>query len=55
MSTFPTKEKALGMYKKMYTIRKYEESIYYLFLGRDHARQHSPVHRRGSQRRGYAV
>ena len=32
MSTFPTKEKALGMYKKMYTIRKYEESIYYLFL-----------------------
>ena len=32
MSNFPTKEKALGMYKKMYTIRKYEESIYYLFL-----------------------
>jgi TPP-dependent pyruvate/acetoin dehydrogenase alpha subunit len=32
MSNFPSKEKALGMYKKMYTIRKYEESIYYLFL-----------------------
>ncbi len=32
MSTFPTKEKALGMYRKMYEIRKYEESIYYLFL-----------------------
>jgi len=25
-------EKAIGMYKKMYLIRKYEESIYYLFL-----------------------
>lgn len=32
MSNFPAKEKALGMYKKMYEIRKYEESIYYLFL-----------------------
>lgn len=32
MSDFPSKEKALGMYKKMYEIRKYEESIYYLFL-----------------------
>ena len=32
MSNFPTKEKALGMYKEMYKIRKYEESIYYLFL-----------------------
>jgi acetoin:2,6-dichlorophenolindophenol oxidoreductase subunit alpha len=32
MSNFPTKEKALGMYKKMYEIRKYEERIYYLFL-----------------------
>lgn len=32
MSTFPAKEKALGMYRKMYEIRKYEESIYYLFL-----------------------
>ena len=32
MSNFPSKEKALGMYKKMYQIRKYEESIYYLFL-----------------------
>lgn len=32
MSTFPKKEKALGMYQMMYRIRKYEESIYYLFL-----------------------
>ena len=32
MSKFPANEKALGMYKKMYEIRKYEESIYYLFL-----------------------
>ncbi len=32
MSQFPNKEKALGMYKKMFEIRKYEESIYYLFL-----------------------
>ncbi len=32
MSNFPSNEKALGMYRKMYTIRKYEESIYYLFL-----------------------
>lgn len=32
MSAFPVKEKALGMYKMMYKIRKYEESIYYLFL-----------------------
>ena len=32
MSVFPPKEKALGMYKTMYKIRKYEESIYYLFL-----------------------
>lgn len=32
MSKFPAKEKALGMYRKMYQIRKYEESIYYLFL-----------------------
>lgn len=32
MSKFPEKEKALGMYRKMYQIRKYEESIYYLFL-----------------------
>lgn len=32
MSDFPSKEKALGMYRKMYEIRKYEESIYYLFL-----------------------
>lgn len=32
MSKFPAKEKAIGMYRKMYQIRKYEESIYYLFL-----------------------
>lgn len=32
MSKFPPKEKALGMYEMMYRIRKYEESIYYLFL-----------------------
>lgn len=32
MVTFPSNEKALGMYKTMYKIRKYEESIYYLFL-----------------------
>lgn len=32
MSNFPSKEKALGMYEKMYQIRKYEERIYYLFL-----------------------
>ncbi len=28
----PSKERALGMYEKMYLIREYEESIYYLFL-----------------------
>lgn len=27
-----TKEKALGMYERMYLIRKYEEKIYYMFL-----------------------
>lgn len=32
MSKFPSREKALGMYEMMYRIRKYEESIYYLFL-----------------------
>ncbi|MBQ6292561.1 MAG: thiamine pyrophosphate-dependent dehydrogenase E1 component subunit alpha [Lachnospiraceae bacterium] len=32
MSNFPSNEKALGMYRKMYTIRKYEECLYYLFL-----------------------
>ena len=32
MSEFLPAEKALGMYKMMYRIRKYEESIYYLFL-----------------------
>jgi pyruvate dehydrogenase E1 component alpha subunit len=28
----PAKKKALGMYQRMYLIRKYEERIYYLFL-----------------------
>ena len=28
----PGREKALGLYEKMYEIRKYEERIYYLFL-----------------------
>lgn len=32
MSIFPAKERALGMYREMYKIRMYEESIYYLFL-----------------------
>jgi TPP-dependent pyruvate/acetoin dehydrogenase alpha subunit len=32
VSEFPVKERALGMYEKMYLIRKYEERIYYLFL-----------------------
>lgn len=32
MIQMPGKEKALGMYKKMYQIRQYEETIYYLFL-----------------------
>ena len=32
MSGSVSREKALGMYEKMYQIRKYEESIYYLFL-----------------------
>lgn len=32
MSTMPEKERALGMYRKMYQIRQYEETIYYLFL-----------------------
>lgn len=32
MSKFPSREKAIGMYRKMYEIRKYEESIYFLFL-----------------------
>lgn len=32
MSELLPVEKALGMYKMMYRIRKYEESIYYLFL-----------------------
>lgn len=32
MSNFPAKERALGMYAEMFKIRKYEESIYYLFL-----------------------
>lgn len=32
MYKMPEKERALGMYKKMYQIRQYEETIYYLFL-----------------------
>jgi len=32
MLKMPSRDKALGMYSKMYTIRKYEERIYYLFL-----------------------
>lgn len=32
MSNFPEKGRALGMYREMYKIRMYEESIYYLFL-----------------------
>ncbi len=32
MPIMPDKNKALGMYRKMYAIRKYEERIYYLFL-----------------------
>ena len=32
MSAFLPAQKALGMYLMMYKIRKYEESIYYLFL-----------------------
>ena len=32
MKTMLEKEKAIGMYKSMYTIRMYEEKIYYLFL-----------------------
>lgn len=32
MNNMPDKDKAIGMYKSMYTIRAYEERIYYLFL-----------------------
>ena len=32
MSTMPTREKALGMYRKMYEIRQYEETVKYLFF-----------------------
>lgn len=32
MCKMPKKERALGMYRKMYLIRQYEETIYYLFL-----------------------
>lgn len=32
MIRMPEKERAIGMYKKMYQIRQYEETIYYLFL-----------------------
>ncbi len=32
MAVMPNKEKALGMYSKMYTIRQYEETVKYLFF-----------------------
>jgi len=32
MSKMPSKKKAMAMYERMYLIRKYEETIYYLFL-----------------------
>ena len=32
MSVMPNKEKALGMYRKMYEIRQYEETVKYLFF-----------------------
>ncbi len=32
MYKMPEKERALGMYRQMYQIRQYEETIYYLFL-----------------------
>ena len=32
MSTMPCKEKAVGMYSRMYTIREYEETVKYLFF-----------------------
>jgi len=32
MFKMPEKERALGMYRQMYLIREYEETIYYLFL-----------------------
>lgn len=32
MTKMPEKERAVGMYRKMYQIRQYEETIYYLFL-----------------------
>lgn len=32
MMKMPEKERALGMYRDMYLIRQYEETIYYLFL-----------------------
>lgn len=32
MIKMPGKERAVGMYEKMYLIRQYEETIYYLFL-----------------------
>lgn len=32
MIQMPDKERALGMYRQMYRIRQYEETIYYLFL-----------------------
>lgn len=32
MSAMPSKEKAVGMYKSMYMIRQYEETVKYLFF-----------------------
>ena len=32
MPVMPNKEKALGMYRKMYEIRQYEETVKYLFF-----------------------
>ncbi len=32
MAVMPNKDKALGMYSKMYTIRQYEETVKYLFF-----------------------
>ena len=32
MSVMPTKDKATGMYRKMYEIRQYEETVKYLFF-----------------------
>lgn len=32
MSVMPSKDKATGMYRKMYEIRQYEETVKYLFF-----------------------